>query len=228
MHYFDDILSLQGKVPNSSPLRMHSVILNTIPNFDGHGGLNPVLEIYQSGKLISSTAVAPSSQLILRDEFTLAIRTRDPVASNQPLRIEKDIEIRIAHQTQHRLVVIFSFVFNTGFMGSGFLFQLVYADERAIRVRRSELELPARDQHDTSRIHADFSIDLILSDLDDGDKSRHAVSYESFIDHLFSKSLAKLTQYHTVNSDATLMRHLEEQGYNKILGTFSLVHALIY
>lgn len=34
---------------------LHSVILNSVPNFDGSGSFDPVLEIYQYGRLIFST-----------------------------------------------------------------------------------------------------------------------------------------------------------------------------
>lgn len=57
LRYFNDILILDGKVPNSIPLQLHQVILTTIPNFDGQGGCDPGIEVYQEGKLIYSSVV---------------------------------------------------------------------------------------------------------------------------------------------------------------------------
>jgi hypothetical protein len=57
LEYFDRILDLQGSVPNPFPLNLHRVILNSIPNFDGRGGCDPGMEIFQNGMLIYSSAM---------------------------------------------------------------------------------------------------------------------------------------------------------------------------
>jgi hypothetical protein len=57
LEYFDRILSSQGSVPNPFPLNLHRVILNCIPNFDGRGGCDPGMEVFQNGMLIYSSAM---------------------------------------------------------------------------------------------------------------------------------------------------------------------------
>lgn len=57
LRYFNDIIILQGRVPNAQPLTLHQVIMNTVPNFDGDGGCSPGIEVYQNGKLLYSSKV---------------------------------------------------------------------------------------------------------------------------------------------------------------------------
>lgn len=57
LRYFNDVFILNGRVPNPMPLKLHQVILNTVPNFDGKGSCDPGIEVFQNGSLIYSTKV---------------------------------------------------------------------------------------------------------------------------------------------------------------------------
>lgn len=217
VQYFNDIVELGGAVPNPNPLNLHRIIINTIPNFDGMGSCCPGVEIYSGGKLIYYA----DSKTIWVDGFNIII----PITNNgvNHLTLEKDTQIRIFHTSVTKdfmqTSTILNFTFNTCFMGAGL-----------IRLTPADMELPLRDSKtinsdphshgsSSSRFHPEFSMDLILSEVKDGN---NMISYALLLDKSWTKCLAKLSQYHFVKADEKLMKNLEDLGYKKIIARFAL------
>ncbi|TPX32548.1 hypothetical protein SmJEL517_g04398 [Synchytrium microbalum] len=220
VQYFENILLLEGVPPNPSPLRLHRVMLNSIPNFDGMGGCQPGCEIYQEGKLIYSTAM-PGAQHdgdelppVYSDGYHIIFH----ITRKLPLVLEKDIAVRIFHwsdpiRNPSQLTTMAGFSFHTGFMPNGL-----------IRVAMQDLELAKRDI-DEGRFSTDFSMDLIFSDLSDGDISSSEARPVTYVDHLdrrLSKCLVRLVKYHHVKVDEGLLKSLEKLGSTRIVASLAL------
>ena len=245
---------MDGKVPNSIPLQLHSIVFNSIPDMDGSGSCNPLIEIYQMGRLVFSTRNFDlnGKNMILRDPYNIIFRTVQPVANageqqegddisvatshpalNEsaavPLLLAKDVEIRFYNQKTYvvdtsatattsstiadmPMQLMFTFTFNTCFVSSGLT-----------RIRRGELELATpgvwQSQKSDDRIPKDFSIDLILSN-HAGDFA--PITYSKVMDKNLAKCLAKLSQFHYVKADPTLLKALEIQHYKKLVGKCSI------
>lgn len=224
LQYFDEIMDLNGNCPNPHPLRLHSVIMNGVPNFDGRGRCQPLLEVFMARKVVYSSKFMQSHAdiLLLQDDFNVIFRTLSyigdsikPITSTianindwRPLDLEKDVEIRLSHRNdkEQRPQLVFSYCFNAGFVGSGLN-----------RVERKDLDMQPRDLENFDRLALDFSFDLILSE----NRSR-ILSYDQFVERNFSKSLAKLTQFHIIKPDTSLLKSLESQGNLKLAAKYAL------
>lgn len=210
---------------------------------NGDGSCNPVIEIYQSGRLVFSTRNFGSNlhtnNLILRDPYNIIFRTvqfashGDPadethkdmsVATSHPqlydsgaapLTISKDIEIRFYNQRTLEGINDMEYPMQHMF---SFTFNTCFISAGLTRVRRNELEFPPGflQQNDDRRVSEDFSIDLILSN---SNEETQSISYTKVIDKNLMKCLAKLSQFHYVKADLPFLRALEIQGYKKIIGS---------
>jgi hypothetical protein len=142
LQYFNNVIELNGNVPNPMPLTLHRVILNTVPNFDGKGSCEPGIEIYQGGHLIYSSLLfspltSPTNSnekmevtmgvgdhQIFSDEYNIIFKL---FASTQnPLKLHGDIYIRLFHQTEMKTVTMLTCSFNTGFMAAGLIRYIVF------------------------------------------------------------------------------------------------------
>ncbi|KAJ1548028.1 hypothetical protein HK096_006823 [Nowakowskiella sp. JEL0078] len=221
IQYFQNVILLNGNVPNAYPLRLHRLILNGVPRFH-HGTCNPGLEIYQCGKLVFSTVDQQNiqSDTIYIDNDNIIFR----IPTSRTLALEKDIQIRIFHIPETRgrsqqlhVMTIANFSFHTGFMPAGL-----------VRVAMPDLEVSKKDVEDYRFVEG-FSLDFIFSDvvsqtdLENGDeKGCTAVSYAKFLDKGVFRCLARLVGYHLVDAKPELLRLLEENGYPRILATLAL------
>ncbi|KAJ3197973.1 hypothetical protein HDU67_003611, partial [Dinochytrium kinnereticum] len=220
IQYFNNVLLLNGSLPNPYPLRLHRVILNGVPDFDNNGSCCPGIEIYQTGKLIYSSVYGqppplPGSQddgEVYRDEHHILFKS----PSTRSLLLEKDIQLRIFHcpdpaAPNSQVITMVNFTFHTGFMPSGL-----------IRVAPKDLELSRKDVEE-GRFPREFSLDLIVSETEvEGSQQPDKggpkpVTYTKFLDRGISKCLARLISYHSVKVDEVLMRSLEELGSTRIM-----------
>ncbi|KAJ3050357.1 hypothetical protein HK097_008679, partial [Rhizophlyctis rosea] len=221
VQYFNNVVYLNGSLPNSHPLRLHRITLNGLPDFDNRGSCNPGLEIYESGKLVYSsvlshtdTQIDPTTAPVSKDEHG----ARFIIPPTQNLFLEKDIQLRVFHcpnaaHNPSQVITMISFSFHTGFMPSGL-----------IRVAPRDLEFARRDVED-GRFPANFSVDLVFSDgwaeVAPGMGGRE-VSYSKFLDMSFTRCLSRLVGYHYVRADEALIRVLEGYGSAKVLACFAL------
>ncbi|KAJ3289123.1 hypothetical protein HK104_007721, partial [Borealophlyctis nickersoniae] len=225
VQYFNNIMLLNGSLPNPHPLQLHRVMLNGIPNFDNQGGCNPGLEIYQSGKLVYSTVISnhrsrDGSPLVYRDAHHAVFR----IPPDRALTLEKDIQIRVFHcpdpiNNPTQVTTMISFSFHTGFIPGGL-----------IRVASRDLEFARRDI-DEGRFPPDFTVDFIFSDNDWAEEGYHRgrsqhqgaeIVYAKFLDKGLTRCLSRLVSYHYVRVDDGMMRSLEDMGCSKVLACFAL------
>lgn len=90
LRYFNDVLILDGRIPNPHPLQLHQVILNTVPNFDGQGSCNPGIEVFNNGKLSYSSRVrqAELDAGIAESDFDKANRNEHDIYEDDDLMDE--------------------------------------------------------------------------------------------------------------------------------------------
>eukprot|EP00842_Homolaphlyctis_polyrhiza_P006494 jgi/Hompol1/6846/HPOL_001315-RA len=184
--YFNNLMILGGSVPSPYPLRLHRVIINGIPDFDGRGACNPGLEIYESGKLVFTTASTntsgrPSALQRKRSDSSapdsvvhntsiipgwFVQRTSSSVIfripAQDPLLLEKDIQLRIFHTpvdpvTGEPASNAIITMFSFSF-NSGFM-----PTSGIIRVALDDLEIARRDLIE-QRFPSDFTIDVVISE----------------------------------------------------------------
>lgn len=212
VQYFDDLLSLGGRMPNPKPLKLHGVIVNTIPKFEKNK-IDPVLEVWMGEKLMYSSGL-DRSQNIIQDNYNIIFRVTGE-SEKKALILEKDVEIKLIHKgSEGSVTTVASYTFNIGFMGVGL-----------VRLKLSELDIPSRDKDPKlSRFHPEFCMDFIFSE--STATSDEEISYETFLDGSLTKGLAKLTQYHQVIPDSRLLKALENQGYKKSIVRLALQRSL--
>lgn len=236
LRYFNDILILEGRVPSSVPLKLHQVILTTIPDFNGAGGCNPGIEVFQEGRLVYSSAIrlAENPKPTEDDEFdeellrefriSLVLNPNKFDKSYNPLvlmddyniifrleniSLERDVQIRVYHhnpQAEHH-VTIFNLAFNTGFMSPGI-----------IRLRASDLEISS-DPGKLARFDPEFAVDLVITP---NEESKDVIGYESSVQRSLIRDLMKLSQIHAVRTDPLLAKPLELQGHRKFFGKLQI------
>lgn len=118
-------------------------------------------------------------------------------------------------------MTVLNLVFNTGFVAPGL-----------IRLRPSDMELPFASQPPPAvssaprttknppvRFHPDFSLDIIVTPLE---QSAKHVSYERLTSRSLAKDLLKLSQFHVVRPDPSLIKPLELQGHRKFFARLAL------
>jgi hypothetical protein len=232
VQYFNNVMQLDGSLPNPLPLRLHRVILNTVPDFDNAGGCSPGIEIYQNGRLsYSSVASASANSLSSSSGTGVDDKTRTMQMdqhhvvfriprSSGALFLAKDIQLRVFHRpaandSRHHVQVttMINFSFHTGFMPSGL-----------IRVAMGDLELARKDVQE-GRFKDAFSMDLVFTDVvseaeDIGFKS---ISYAKFLDRSLSKCLARLISFHAVKVNESFLAELEGEGATRLVGKIYVV-----
>lgn len=238
LRYFNDILILEGRVPSSVPLKLHQVILTTIPNFDGAGGCAPGIEIFQEGRLIYSSAVRMAEigtgatvgsdddmdeELLKEFRISLVLNPGKLDKMYNPLvmmdeynvifkleemSVERDVQVRVYHHNAQAGQNVT--IFSLAF-NTGFMTPGI------IRLKASDLEL------DPKRFDPGFSVDLVITP---DETTGSSVTYESSVQRSFIKDLMKLSQFHPVRFDPLLAKPLELQGHRKFFGTttFPLRH----
>ncbi|KAJ3123033.1 hypothetical protein HK098_002253 [Nowakowskiella sp. JEL0407] len=215
LQYFQNVVMLNGSVPNSWPLKLHRIILNGVPNFDGRGSCRPGLEIYQCGKLVYSTVTSfetlTKDGVVYTDNHNVIFR----IPTSHNLCLEKDIQLRIFHIPDMNngpihVITMISFSFHTGFMPSGL-----------VRVALSDLEITKKDLIER-KFHDEFSLDFIFSEKEHRDADKDVVSYVKYLDKGLTRCLARLIGYHGVSVNSELLKSLEEVGCHKILACFAL------
>ncbi|KAJ3307681.1 hypothetical protein HDU76_004444, partial [Blyttiomyces sp. JEL0837] len=236
VQYFNNVVLLNGSLPNPMGLAIQRVILNTVPDFDNAGSCNPGIEIYQSGKLVYSSVLVMqqyqqaggaangrfSDDPVYKDDHHAIFR----IPKTKPLILEKDIQLRIFHcpdpvNNPNQVVTMINFSFHTGFMPSGL-----------IRVKAQDLELARRDV-DEGRFDKGFSVDLVFSEIvgggggggggaGDANGDLKPISYSKFLDRGLTRCLARLISYHVVKVDEGFMRSLEELGSTRIMACIAL------
>lgn len=235
LRYFNDILILEGRLPSSIPLKLHQVILTTIPNFDGNGGCNPGIEVYQEGRLAYSSAIRymnidahsrpkgadqddMDEELLREFKISLALNPDKIDTTYNPLVMMDDFNIifRLENISLERDVQIRVYhhnkqagqhvtIFNLAF-NTGFMAPGI------IRLRKGDLEANA----DASRYDEELAVDLIVTA---DEKNTGPISYESATHGTKALDLMKLSQCHAVRADPQLARPLELQGHRKFFGS---------
>lgn len=237
VQYFNNVMILQGSPPNQYPLKLHSLILNGIPNFDGRGGCNPGIEIYEGGNLIYSCLIQPSTltnqhqQLQQQQYYTSSnvINTNTPIyidnnaiifrilstSSSDPLILSTDIQIRLFHcpdpfNNPTQVITMVNFSFHTGFMSSGL-----------IRVAAKDLDLSRRDVEE-GKFMEGFGMDLIFSDFkgEEQELDLRPLNYSKYLDRSMSKCLLRLVNHHVVKIDESVAQVLlKNPVFTKLMGT---------
>ena len=226
VQYMNNILMLNGSVPNPYALQLHRVILNSIPDYDDFGSCYPGIEIYQSSRLVYSSIFRPIPEDLGEQELeTLAVYQDTDVIvfripENLNLALDRDIQVRIFHvpdpvNAPKRFVTMVNFSFHTGFMPPG-----------TIRVALDDLEISRRDLQN-KRFEKDFSVDFIFDETAIEDEARpghlKALSYYRVISTKLDKCIPKLIRFHMVVPDENLLAALQKIGCHKMVGkSFSL------
>ena len=55
LRYFNDIIAMDGRVPNAIGMQLHQIIVNTVPNFDGKGDCDPGVDVAVNGHQVYSS-----------------------------------------------------------------------------------------------------------------------------------------------------------------------------
>lgn len=237
LRYFNDILILEGRIPSSIPLRLHQVIMTTIPNFDGHGSCDPGIEVYQEGSLIYSSLISQAqvkggdgfkeedevdAELLRQLKISMALNPDKFKQNYNPLimmdnfniifrleniSISHDVQIRVYHHNSQASQNVT--IFNLAF-------NTAFMSPGLIRLRKTDLETP-NDPAGT-RVNPEFSVDLVLIPCEDYSRQER-VSYETCCERSFIKDLTKLSQFHPVRADPLLTKPLELQEHKKFFGT---------
>ena len=214
VQYFNNVMLLNGSIPNPYPLALHRVILNGIPNFSEAGGCNPGLEIYQCGKLVYSsifkTAHPDSESTIYKDEFNIVFRIPEALE----LALDRDIQIRAFHRVLTKegvkIITMVNFSFHSGFMPAG-----------VIRVARSDLEFHRKDLLE-NRFESDFSVDFVFTNTFNANDTKRPrlkpLTYQKVLDSDFGKCFSKLVRYHVNRPDEKHLTSLIEVGCDPLLG----------
>lgn len=240
LRYFNDIIILNGRVPNNSPLQLHQIIINTIPNFDGMGSCNPGIEVFENGRLIYSSLIGVGDSAkedckgsddedfnsLLTDyrKSHMFLDAKDRKESNalalkdnyhivfrlEKLFMARDIQIRIFHRNESVQKNIT--ILNIVF-NTGFLTPGV------IRLKLSDLDVPMKEPNvEDKRFGSEFSMDLIITECELIDK----IEYDNSKETSNAKNFIKLSQYHCLRPDPQLLKVLELQGYRKVIGRLAL------
>lgn len=163
IQYFTNLLD--GIKPNSDPLLLRRIIINTVPVFgkatedSSSVGCCPYIQLFKNGKLITSTApyieTASSDPLANIDQQMQLhwIKESDSSISFQvDCVVQGDILLRCRHAASSGArVSMFRAAFHTGYVSGGVL-----------RLTKAQLDGTASD----SRFSDDFFIDLIFAEKD--------------------------------------------------------------
>ncbi|KAK5667876.1 hypothetical protein QVD99_004927 [Batrachochytrium dendrobatidis] len=240
INYMDHVMNTNGVVPNPDPIRLHHIVMNGIPNFDGKESSNPGIEIYESGKLVFCTHRASSRS---STSITSHIqRTLNSVVFQVPLNtvllLQRDIQLRIFHtpeaslvtssklssNTKSPVITMVSFSFNSGFMPTSGI----------IRIGAADLDLSPHDIAER-RFPANFTIDIVITDSPQSQarSQRHIpnnisidgtpnLSYERSLGTSLIKCLSRFVCYHLLKVDQANMEALEAKGYHYVLACYAL------
>lgn len=235
---------MKGNLPNPQPLQLHQIIVNTVPNFDGNGGCQPGIEIFQNGRLIFSSIIGANqssgipeesededydylmmefcrTNLLSEDGATKLYNPLELMDNHhvffklQNIVFERDVQIRIFHR---------NFNSEKNITMLSLSFNTGFITPGVIRLKLSDVEIPMKDSDTTGldrRFHPDFSMDLILTERSELPK----LNYDLSPDIIYAKNFVKLSQYHSVRPDPQLLKPLELQGHRKVVGIYGLILA---
>lgn len=250
LRYFNDILTLDGKVPSVVPLQLHQVILTTVPDFDGRGGCDPGIEVYQEGRLVYSSAIR-KAELSLESSKNGAASDAENEGMDEELlrelkismvlnpdKFDKDfnplvmmdsynIIFRLDNMCLDGDVQVRVYHHNAQAGHNVTIFNLAFNTgfmaPGIVRLRMSDLEIPSSD---TKRFDSEFAVDLVMAPDESG---RAVISYESSSHRSFARDLMKLSHCHPVRADPLMAKPLELQGHRKFFGikTGSIILYLI-
>lgn len=220
LQYFNDVLSLHGKVPRQDVLSLKSLICTSIPDFGrSTGGLRPLIEVYECGELVYSISLyraddgsdayplkpdkEASDYLTALDGSNMVLQV--PKNHQRLSRLERDVQIVISHVAKNGVEHMLTCIFHTGFLRPNFW-----------RLEQRDLFILPKNKH---RFPSDFFLDLVLEESAHADKK---VTYEPYIGLGKLKGLVKLSFYHIVRPEEKLIKALEEASYNPRLAKFAL------
>jgi hypothetical protein len=232
-------LTLDGKVPSVIPLQLHQVILTTVPDFDGRGGCDPGIEVYQEGRLVYSSAIRKAEISLESSNKAVASDAENEGLDEDLLRelkismvlnpekFDKDfnplvmmdaynIIFRLDNMCLEGDVQVRVYHHNAQAGHNVTIFNLAFNTgfmaPGIVRLRMSDLEIPSSD---TNRFDSEFAVDLVMAPDESG---RTVISYESSSQHSFARDLMKLSHCHPVRADPLLAKPLELQGHRKFFG----------
>lgn len=238
IRYFNDVLILEGRLPSSIPLKLHQIILTTIPDFNGVGGCNPGIEVFQEGRLVYSSAIrqveidndstetqpdddnATDEQMMREFRISLILQPGQIDQSYNPIVMHDahNIIFRLENISLERDVQVRVYHRNQQAAHNVTIFNLAFNTgfmaPGLVRLRTSDLEIPLGS---AERFDADFAVDLVITP---DEEKKHVVSYESSMSKSFVRDLMKLSRIHSVRSDPALAKPLELQGHRKFFGNF--------
>ncbi|KAJ3396825.1 hypothetical protein HDU92_001659 [Lobulomyces angularis] len=218
VQYFNNLMLLNGNLPNPLPLKLHSVELSTIPHFDNTGICTPGIEIFEGGTLIYSSLYSNQNSNIKIDFETESIIFKISTNKNgEPLPITSDVQIRVLHclPKSNQTMTMVGFSFHTGFMSSGL-----------IRVSPRDLDINKRDIDD-GKFDEGLRLDMIFTDFkaDEGLGLRNH-SYQKHLDKSLSKCLVRLINHHTVRIDQRDVQYLLTTGCSKEIACYALQRSM--
>ena len=191
--YFDTILESKGQLPNTKSLGIHQIILNTVPNYDGNGNCDPILEILEQGQL-KFCSLQEENSITLKDQHHIIFSIDD-------LNLEKDVQIKISHLGSNaKSVTMLNIYFNSGFIETGL-----------VRFSRDDIEIPMYESNKIQRFDPLFSVDVVLSEHQTKVK-KYSISNNS------TKNIIQLSKLHYIKPDPTALLALEMQGNTNLLG----------
>ena len=232
LRYFDEIMAMQGIVPNSHPLILHQLLVNTIPDFDGKGGCEPGLEVFLNGELLFTTQSAVEHEEESEDDRRGGVfgkmkqiveqrETSPPCVfvdkefimfkMETPVKLLGDVQLRLFHHNSitGQNQTICSISVNTGFLADG-----------VIRMQLGDVEKPCSNAFEnTKRISSSFSVDLVLTQ---GEGEGEELNYASYCVFSLARCLLKLSHAHPLTPDSHCVKALELQGHRRFLAKLSL------
>ncbi|KAI3651252.1 hypothetical protein MP228_004733 [Amoeboaphelidium protococcarum] len=207
LHYFDDTVTLKGKLPNRNCLKLHGFIFNGLLKLQKSRGFKVQLwnSYYSTLELVYDSEKYEDGLNIVRDEFNTMFKV--PV----DVMLSGDVEIRVINGQS----TVSSFYFNTAFMGYG----LIRIDGKEFNVHRS-FDVIGDSKDD--QWFVDFIFSSTGSTTADS-KYNRTVSFETAIAKSpYSHLLSVLSDHHYVRWDSQLLQHLLVQKFDSSVARFSL------
>ena len=150
-----------GSFSNPLPVMIHKIVMHTIPRLSDSDDCEPVLELYQNGKLAYSSDVMPFqpvTSIDTDDEKVLMFMDNNVVFFNVEIAVQGDITIKLLHKSEgsdetdfDSRATILTCHFHTGFLD---------ISEPCLRLDSESLDIPFLTQ---DKFDDDFCLDILFS-----------------------------------------------------------------
>lgn len=233
LRYFNDCVTLKGMVPNHATLQIHQVIINTVPDFDGHGSCQAEAEVYCNGELAFSSIIKTKElensteqihddddvswcdpQTTLEDD-NLAIGVHRPNDTTIKFQDDQMIIFWLDAVQVNKDVVVRVLNKSQGNLAGttifAFAFNTGFVNSGILRVQAEDMVLPLWNvpapgyTNSRSRFMSNFSADFIMTNVAQTVFETYTVYFNSDS----TKILTELTRHHSISPMASAISALE-------------------